>query len=430
MIESNLRFKNVDEVFEFLESRDKYGSQLGLKRIEHLLKVLGNPEEKVDTIHIAGTNGKGSVGAYLESIFRQCGMKTFHFSSPAVFDRRDPWRRCGKPLSEMDFISCASHVYAAVKEMEQLDLYPTRFEIETALAFYAAASLENDLLILETGLGGQQDATNVLQNPKVCVFTNISYDHMQFLGDTLTEIATEKAGIIKAGCKVFSAEQDPEVKAVLDEKMIYGNVNYVANDAIELLSYQPGNMKFEYKGKVYETSLSGLYQLKNAALAIEVAREWGIFEEVIKAGIGAAKWDGRFQVLSKEPYFIIDGAHNIDAIEQLAQTVQKSFTKEPINFIIGILKDKEHEKMVERIAPLANCIFTVTPPNARGMNSGELAEEIRQWNSNVIACKTIEEAVALALKQKVATLAFGSLSYLGEVKKCHDNYLKSRKDYD
>ncbi len=414
----------IEEVFKFLESRDKYGSQPGLERILHLLELLGNPQDKVDTIHIAGTNGKGSVGAYLESIFRQANQCAFHFSSPAVFDRRDPWRRGGALLPEADFVVCASHVRTATEQLDAMDIHPTRFEIEAALALYAAAYLENDVLILETGMGGLHDATNVINHPKLCVFTNISYDHMQFLGDTLTEIATEKAGIIKAGCKVFSAEQELEVKAVLDAKMYPEKVVYVENGALELISQEPGVLKFRYKGEFYETSLSGLYQMKNAALAIEIARDMGFSEEIIKNGIKVAQWDGRFQVLSKTPYFIIDGAHNVDAMKQLAQTIEKSFTNEPINFIIGVLKDKEHEKMMEIIAPLANRIFTVTPQNARGMDGNALAEEIRNWHNDVTNCESIAEAVSMAMEDGCATIAFGSLSYLSEVKKCHDNYLK------
>ena len=428
MIQTNWRFKNLDEVLDFLESREVYGSQPGMKRISRLLGILGNPEGRIYTIHIAGTNGKGSVGAYLESIFHQARMISFHFSSPAVFDWRDSWKRFGEPISETYLIQCASQVYAATHFLDRQCVHPTRFEVETAMAFYGAKLFPNEYLILETGMGGLNDATNIINRTKMCVFTNISYDHMQFLGDTLTEIATEKAGIIKPGCKAFSAEQEPEVKAVLDEKMIYGDVTYVDNSKLELISQKPGKLRFRYKGMEYETSLSGLYQMKNAALAIEIARNMKFPEEMITNGIKEAKWDGRFQVLSEEPYFIIDGAHNVDAIKQLAETVKLSFTNEPINFIIGVLKDKEHEKMMEIIAPMAKRIYTITPPNARGMDGNELAEEIRKWHGDVVSCESIEEAVTKAMDEGretgSATLALGSLSYLGEVKKIHDNYLK------
>lgn len=431
MIKVDWRFKNVNDVYEFLESREKYGSKPGQKRIRRLLGCLDHPELHNNVIHIAGTNGKGSVGAYLESIIHQERMLTFHFSSPYVFEPKDMWRRFGDTITDEYLIEAASQVYAACHFLDSLYIHPTRFEVETAIALYGAKLYHNDYLILEAGLGGLNDATNVLKWPKICVFTNISYDHMHVLGDTLKEIATEKAGIIMPASTVFSAEQVPEVKAVLDEKMIYGDVHYVDNSAIELVSHMPGELVFRYKGIEYVTPLSGLYQMKNAALAIEVARHMKLQEISIVAGIKNVQWDGRFQVLSKEPYFIMDGAHNVDAIKQLAETIKSCFTNEPINFIIGVLKDKEHEKMMEIIAPLANKIYTITPPNARGMDGSELAEEIRKWKSDVTSCETIEEAVNLAMDEGkatgISTVAFGSLSYLGELKTCHDNYIKKQE---
>ena len=425
------RFKSVEEAFEFLESRNKYGSKPGLKRMKSLMGHLDHPEDRVYTIHIAGTNGKGSVGAYLESIFHQARMYAFHYSSPAVFDERDKWRRWGDQISDYYFIQCASQVYAATHSLDRLYIHPTRFEVETAMAIYGSTMFGTEVLILEAGMGGANDATNVIKWPKMCVFTNISRDHMQFLGESLTEIATEKAGIIKPGARVFSAEQEPEVKAILDEKVIYGDVTYVDNSAIELISQKPGELKFRYKGFEYETSLSGLYQMKNAALAIEIAHDMKFSEEIIAAGIKEAQWPGRFQVLSKEPYFIIDGAHNVDAIHELANTLKISFTNQPIDFIIGVLKDKEHEKMMELMAPMASRIYTITPPNDRGMDGKELAEEIKRWHEDVVYCESIEQAVTMAMDRGRetgnATLAFGSLSYLGEVKKCHDNYLKKQE---
>ena len=428
MIKTEWRFENVDEVFEFLESREKYGSKPGQKRIRRLLGCLDNPQLRYDVIHIAGTNGKGSVGAYLSSILLQSRMYAFHFSSPAVLDRKDMFKRCDYTIFDRNLIEAASQVYAACYSLDRMKVHPTRFEVETAIALYAAKIYYHDYVIMEAGLGGLNDATNVFEWPKICVFTNISYDHMHVLGDTLTEIATEKAGIIKPGSKVFSADQKPEVKAVLDEKMLYGDVVYVDDNALELISHKPGELKFKYKGIPYETPLSGLYQMKNAALAIEVARGMKFPEDMIADGIKSVKWDGRFQVLSQDPYFIIDGAHNVDAIEQLAKTIKSCFTNESINFIIGVLKDKEHEKMMEIITPMANKIYTITPPNVRGMDGNALAEEIRNWNSEVTYCESIEEAVNLAMDEGretgIATVAFGSLSYLGELKKCHDNYVK------
>ena len=395
--------------------------------MDRLMDLLEHPEDRVFTIHLAGTNGKGSLGAYLTSILGKMGLSTYHFSSPAVFDPRDIFRYNGEPILDEHYLECASKIFHAVSQLDQENIHATRFEVETAIAIYGATYLQSDVLILETGMGGAEDATNVIKSPQICAFTNISYDHMQFLGESLTEIATVKAGIIKPSCTIFSAEQEIEVKSVLDEKAD-GRVHYVDAKALELISVKPGELKFKYKGMDYETSLAGLYQMKNAALAIEIAHFMKCSQEKIKEGIKTARWNGRFQVLSKEPYFIMDGAHNVDAIKQLAKTIKLSFTNKPIDFIIGVLKDKEYEEMMEIITPLASRIYTITPPNARGLDGKILEKIIRKWHKDVTYFDSIDEAVKTAWIHGKETghsiLAFGSLSYLGEVRDCHNKYFK------
>ena len=230
---------------------------------------------------------------------------------------------------------------------------------------------------------------------------------------------------------MFSAEQAEEVRVVLDGKAGNDTITYVDTAQIQMVSQKPGELKFIYKGCEYVTALAGSYQMKNAALAIEIARYMGIPEADITAGIKAAVWKGRFEVLSENPYFIIDGAHNVDAVDQLAKTVQNCFTKEKLDLIIGVLKDKDHEEMMKVMASYANKIYTITPPNIRGLDGQVLAEEIRQWHSDVVYCDSIDEAVHTAMadayKTGNAILAFGSLSYLAEAQKCHDNFLKNRK---
>lgn len=422
------RFNNVKEAYDFLEERNKYGSKLGLRTMDLLLNGLQRPDRKIPIIHIAGTNGKGSVGAYLTAIYRQARGTAFHFASPAVFSTLDAWNRNGLTISEKELIDYSSSVYRAVYQLDQFNIHPTRFEVETAIAIYGATHYYNNVLILETGLGGADDATNVIEYPKICVFTNIDYDHMQYLGKTLTEIATVKAGIIKPACEVYSAQQDPEVKAVLDEKMVYGKVNYVDNSNLELISMKPEEMKFKYKGEEFETPLVGICQMQNAALAIDIARGLGFSEEIIKRGVKEVIWRGRFQVLSKKPYFIIDGAHNVDAVRQLAATIENCFTNQKVNFIIGVLKDKEYKKMMEIMMPYANRVYTLTPPNKRALDGSKLAKVCEKWHDDVTSCASVEMAVALALENaeenKCPIIAFGSLSFLGKLKECHDNWVK------
>lgn len=452
---------NYEEARLFLEQTSRFGSILGLTSMRALMEELGNPQDDISVIHIAGTNGKGSVGAYLASMFQTVGFKVGKYCSPAVFNPLECWQYDGRNISKEEYALFLSQVKNACDIVISKGIQPTVFEIETALAFVYFKAMQVDILLLETGLGGETDATNVVKAPLACVFTTISRDHMQFLGETLTEIAGIKAGIIKEHTYVFSAEQSPEVKAVLDAKTlaINGNqkdgqkqsVTYVDSRQLEFLSQKPGELRFKYKGMEYKTRMAGLYQMKNAALAIEVfckifldLPEMSDFQTsyssvmlkereqagIIADGVENTSWPGRFEIIGQNPLCIMDGAHNEDAVKQLAITVEKSFTNQSIDFIIGILADKEHEKMLEYMMPFANRIFTITPPNARGLDAKILTEEVKLWHNDVVCCESIEEAVEAAISHSMETgcpiLAFGSLSYLGILKENYKQICESR----
>lgn len=447
------------EAYSYVEQLDRFGSVLGLENIQALMNVLENPQDDIRIIHIAGTNGKGSVGAYLASMLKEAGLKVGRFCSPAVFDALECWQYDGRNMTEYEYAETVSQVKSACDTLAlhpKTPIFPTRFEIETAMAFVYAKNMQVDVLLLETGMGGETDATNVVKAPLACVFTTISRDHMQFLGEDLESIASVKAGIIKPVAHVFSAKQDEKVQAVLDAKAKEVSkenskkITYVDEDRIEVISQEAGKLKFSYKNEIYETSMSGVYQVKNAALAIEVfekvykvVTEMSRFQEEysggmlretkqdgIKKGVANTTWPGRFEVIGQNPLFIIDGAHNEDAVKQLAITVENCFTNQPIDFIIGILADKEHEKMLKLMMPFANRIFTVTPPNKRGLDGKILAEEVRNWHEDVTFCETIEEAVEGALSHSKQSgcpiLAFGSLSYLGKLKETYKQICESR----
>ena len=457
-----------EQARKFIEQTTKFGSILGLTSMKALMQELGNVQNNVPMIHIAGTNGKGSVGAYLASIFKEAGLKVGRYCSPAVFHPLECWQYDGRMINEHEYADIMSQVKKACDIVISKGIQPTVFEVETAAAFVYFSQMPTDIVLLETGLGGETDATNVIEHPLACVFTNISRDHMQFLGETLTEIATVKAGIIKEGAYVCSANQKPEVEEVLKE--FYINVNsikcsknlgenrglskrtclesenvycvqdifkkhsqtiqpiFVQEEQLHLLSQKAGELEFSYKNKVYQTQLSGIYQMKNAALAIEVAenllpillRKTEDTQNIIKKGIKKAVWSGRFEVIAKEPLFLIDGAHNEDAAYMLSQTLQNSFTKSSFVYIIGVLADKEHKKMLELMQFFSDKVYTITPPNARGLDAKKLAEEASEFYKEVTACETIEEAVTEAFtyakEYEKHILAFGSLSYLSEMK--------------
>lgn len=447
---------------EFIEEAKTRGSVLGLTNMRALMEELNNPQNTIPTIHIAGTNGKGSFGAYLASICKEAGFKVGRYCSPAVFNPLECWQYDGRTITEEEYALNMSQVKDACDILASKEIYPTAFEIETALAFLYFSKMKPDVFLLEVGMGGAMDATNVVDHPLACVFTKISRDHMQFLGENLKEIATEKSGIIKPGARVFWGEQEPEVDAVLEEafarvakegetigvELIRGDVY---SSRIKLISQKPGELRFSYLGVNYMTQMAGMYQMENASLAIAVFDEiwpklmfglsdemqmwndenaplagWLDMEYAIRLGVFNAKWPGRFEVVDENPLFIIDGAHNEDAALQLAKTIENSFTNQSLAYIIGVLADKEYKRILEIMLPYAKKVFCLTPSNPRGLDGELLAKEVKDVSKasgqvlEIECCDSIEDAVKKARnygqEENIPILAFGSLSYLGELK--------------
>ena len=455
---------SYQEAREFVEESKSRGSVLGLTNMRALMNELGNPQNTIPTVHIAGTNGKGSVGAYLASICKEAHFTVGRYCSPAVFCPLECWQYDGRNITEDEYADAMSQVKTACDIVVSKGIYPTAFEIETAVAFVYFAKMKPDVFLLETGMGGETDATNVVDNPLACVITKISYDHMQFLGNSLEEIASVKAGIMKPGATIFWGEQEPEVEKVLERK--FAEVSKLGEEQgletvlgdffptrVKLTSIQPGELRFTYLGVNYMTRMAGIYQMQNAALAIAVfdglwprllfglqdemqmwndesapLAGWMDMEYASRAGVLFANWPGRFEVLSQEPLLIIDGAHNEDAAIQLAKTVENSFTNQSLVYIIGVLADKEHRKMLEIMLPYAEKVFCITPQNARGLDGNLLTEEVQEvvsekgLNADAQYCETIGEAldkaVAYGIQKGMPVLAFGSLSYLGDLKRC------------
>lgn len=427
------------ETKDYIMEIQKSGSILGLESIRELMRELKDVQDELRVIHVAGTNGKGSVCAMLESVLIEAGFRVGKYTSPAVFWPEERYRVNGKNISKKEFSEVISQVKAACDRMIERGLsQPTVFEVETAAAFLYFYQKECDIVILETGMGGATDATNIIRKSLVSVLTSVSRDHMGFLGDTLEEIARVKAGIIKEGGKVVAGAQAEEVRNVIDEvcreckaSVVYASVRQVEHVHIaenKLCFYHPelGEIKLKMMGK---------YQVQNALCAIEtihqlVKQGYSISAQQVKKGLEQAEWEGRFSCLCEKPFFVIDGAHNEAAAKELRETLEMGFTKCKIIYIIGVLADKEHEKMLSCMLPMAEKVFTITPHNPRAMAGEELAKEARKYHRDVTFVPKIEEAVKLAMeaadREKGMVLAFGSLSYLGEVK----NALKEIKVHD
>ncbi len=418
------------EALEYLERIQKSGSILGLDSIRRLMEALGNIQDKLKIIHVAGTNGKGSVCAMLSSILIEAGYRVGTYTSPAVFDKMEQYQINGAPISKQDFLTLIFDVKNACDQIvAKGENQPTIFEVETAAAFLYFFQKECQIVVLETGMGGATDATNIIRKPLVSILTSISKDHMKFLGNSIEEIARVKAGIIKREGSVVAIEPKQEgvrreIERVCREKnatLIYSKKE-TAKDIHreqETLCFSYGNL-----GEIH-LSLLGAYQIENSICAIEAAhilQKSGIklCDANIKQGLEKASWEGRFSIICRNPYFVIDGAHNEDAAKKLCETLKMGFTNRKIIYIIGVLADKEHEKMLEILLPFAWKVFTITPNNIRALDGKILAKEARKYHSDVTYGKhlgqVVEEAITYAREKEAIIVSFGSLSYLGELR--------------
>ncbi len=426
---------NFNNAMEYIEETMKLGSVMGIDTIKALLNKLDNPQNDCKVIHIAGTNGKGSTLAMLSTILKKAGYKVGRYVSPTLVDYLERIQINEEYISEEAF---ADIIYKIKTVADENKLKPTAFEVETVAAFMYFKEQECDLVVLETGLGGMYDATNVCDSTMCCVFTSIGLDHMGILGNTLEDIADIKAGIIKNGSKVITTKQDEAVMQVLkakcNEKNARLTISEPQNEAA-LVSYSLERTSYKHKkyGDI-EISLPGTYQITNSCLvlaAIDVLRDLGynISDEHIKSGLAETKWFGRFCVIGQKPLFILDGAHNKPAAKVLGETVKNYLNKDVLAdrklvYIIGIFADKDSEAIINQTVPYADYVYTIkTPDNPRAMDSEELAGRIFPIKP-AESCTSIEEAVEKAVKYNngnVVVLAFGSLSHLNKIREAYNN---------
>lgn len=416
---------NYQESRKYIEDSQKYGSVLGLDNMRELMGRLGNPQDKLKIIHVAGTNGKGSVIAYLYTVLREAGYRVGRYISPALYSYRERMEVSGESVSREDFAICLSRTAQAISQMTEEGLpHPTPFEIETAVAFLFFEMKKCELVLLEVGMGGSLDATNIIKTPVLSVLASISIDHIGFLGNTLGEIAKTKAGIIKKGCPMITIHQKAEAENAIKDVCGICGVPFREADGNQALVIEesPEGQSFRYEGEEYRISLGGVYQKENAVLAIETLKmlsEIGFptIEEQRKEGLFRTRWNGRFTVLSREPLFIVDGAHNPAAAEKMASSIRHYFDGKKIYFIIGMFRDKDYREVLSKTCPYAEKIFTIeAPDNPRALPAEELALAAREFHRDVQAMKSVEEAVETAYSlagEEDVILAFGSLSFIG-----------------
>lgn len=418
---------NYKEARVYLDEVSKYGSVLGLESMRELLRRLGDPQNELKFIHISGTNGKGSVLAYLSTILSGAGYRTGRYISPTLFSYRERIQVDGEYIEKESLACHVTAIAAAAEDMQKAGLpSPTVFEIETALAFLYFKEKRCDIVTLEVGCGGLLDATNVVTTTLMEVIASISMDHTDLLGDTLAKIAAQKAGIIKPNTMVVSAQQKSEAAQVIEDtcKEQHCTLQMVDESKISNVHYGAEGQTFSYKTwENVAISLAGSYQIKNAALAlegVEALRKLGyaLSDQQVREGLLHTAWRGRFTTLRRDPTVIIDGAHNPAAALELKESLERYFPGKTLYFVMGMFKDKDYAQVIDLTAPLARHIITVeTPGNPRAMPARELAEAVGKVNPSVewadSVAHGVEKALAMAGKED-AVIVFGSLSFLGE----------------
>ncbi len=417
-----------EEARVYLEHVSKYGSVLGLESIRHLMEELGNPQNELQVIHIAGTNGKGSILAYVSTVLQCAGWKVGRYISPTVMEYLERFQIDGEYMPKEVLLPIVEEVKWAAEQMQMKGMpYPTVFEIETAIAFVYFARENCDYVVLETGLGGRLDATNIVKNTKVCVFASISMDHMAVLGNTLAEITEEKAGILKTESVAVSYPQTEEVRKILQQKADEKNIPlwFADKEQVVVQKEELGSQNFSYKEfQDVEIQLTGRNQIENAITALEVIRalrnqNMSIPDEAIYQGMRRTVWPGRFQVLEASPLVIVDGAHNEDATRRLAENIQTYLQGRPIIGVMGVFKDKAYKTIIEIMQPYLEYVYTIDLPNKdRTLDRRELVRVLKAQGISAEDCESVEKALRKAKKSAKdgqAVLVFGSLSYLGEV---------------
>lgn len=435
---------------KIIEKLKKRGSTPGLEPVRALLAALKHPEEKIAVVHIAGTNGKGSVFSFLSTILQEGGYRVGRYISPTIHSYEERFQINGQEISPEKLEKYYVRMERAMEQMERTQQpslrQPTLFEVETALAFLYFAEEQVDVALIETGMGGTYDATNVIEHPLLTVISSVSYDHKAFLGDTLEEIAGEKAGIIKENVPVVVEENVPEVCRIMQETAArkHAPCTLIRAADYQVETESVTGSTFIWKKHRFSIFLPGQHQISNAVTALAAAEE--LMERLpsegrrklepgenarfipaadkrlgwpeMERGLANARWPGRLELLGERPYTFRDGAHNPDGARKLAQFLEKHFTNRRIIYIMGVLKDKEYEKMLAELMPLASEIYTFRPNNERGLSGEVLAACAQRFGVPSHCCQDVNEAIRRGrekAEQEDVIVICGSLSFMEEM---------------
>ncbi len=424
---------NYQEALHYIDETHKFGVRLGLDNITKLLELLGNPQDKLNIIHVAGTNGKGSTCSFITSILKESGYKVGLYTSPFLETFTERIRVNGENIPKEDVARIVNIIKENIETMVSGGYsYPTEFEIVTAMALYYYCEQEVDYVALEVGLGGRYDATNIIKKSEVSVIASISLDHVGILGDSVAKIAYEKGGIIKENGVAIVYDQSDEAKDVIKEICREKNAKYieVKFDDIninqsDIYSQTYDCTVFNEKYENLEIKLIGDHQINNSMLALgainylKETKNLNISEENIRKGLINTKWPGRIEKIMENPIFIIDGAHNEDGAKSLAKSIEKNFNGKKATLLIGMLEDKDIDGVLEILMPHFDKVITTTPDNPRAISCEALKEKISKYVDNIVAKPNIEEAVDYTLKNSKEDdiiISAGSLYMIGTVR--------------
>ena len=415
-----------EEALSYIHSICWKGSKLGLDRTRELLGKLDDPQKELKFIHIAGTNGKGSTAAMLSSILEKGGLRVGLYTSPFINRFNERMQVNHQPIPDEELAALTEYVRPHADAMADS---PTEFELITALAMVWFARQKCDIVVLEVGMGGELDSTNIIDVPEAAVIAAMGLDHVKELGPTMADIARAKAGIIKEGGRVVSYGGNSEADEVIAAVCRARNASLCQPDfsAIVPGDFSLEGQTFSYKGwRGLRIPLVGAYQMNNAAVVLETVevlrqRGWSVSDEAVRKGLADTRWPARFEVLRRDPVFIVDGGHNPHGIRATAESLSRLFPGRKITFVTGVMADKDVEHILGLIVPLAEQFFTVRPDNPRAMDAGELARRIEAMGAKATACASVRDGVDRAIQAEGphgVACALGSLYMSGEVRSC------------
>ncbi len=422
--DKDLKITNAEEAIAYIHSVCWKGSIPGLSRTQNLLELMGNPQKKLKYVHIAGTNGKGSTAAMTASILQKAGYRVGLYTSPYIYRFNERMQINGEPISDQELTEITAWIKPKAQSMEES---PTEFELVSCIAFEYFMRNGCDIVVLEVGMGGALDSTNVIDPPEVAVITNIGLDHTDVLGDTVEKIAETKAGILKTGCDAVVYRGAPSVEAIFEAICKEKNIALTKADfeGLRPVSYGLTGQVFDCGSRqALELPLLGEHQLHNAAVVLSVvdrliARGWQITEQNIRDGIRQVCWPGRFDVMQTDPLFIIDGGHNPQCIEALVKNIEDYLAGKKVIVLTGVLADKDYADMYQPVMPLVQEFVCITPPNPRRLDAQLLTQYLKDKGAKATACETVEEGVRTAMEKAGkdgAVLSFGSLYSIGAIR--------------